>query len=130
MFDHLTGYTDGPWQVDYDYDGGDPYGNIRIMPESSNYHVISILWQDDAPLPDFNAEQKANAQLIAAAPDLLKEYRAIRRALTNLREAQKNYIAFKNQGVLEPDYRDELEQLGALVGIYAIEADAILIGNK
>lgn len=43
----------------------DRYGDITVGPEHRN---VCRLRQDDAPEHDYNAEQWANARLIAAAP--------------------------------------------------------------
>ena len=61
-----SNYTPGPWKV-IRPQGDDPYGDITVGAE--NRHVCR-LWQDDAPVHDYNAAQRANARLIAASPDL------------------------------------------------------------
>lgn len=62
-------HTPGPWATDED-DHDAPYQNINI--EAGKHHTICTVWIDDAPVRDFNAEQQANARLIAAAPELLE----------------------------------------------------------
>jgi len=66
-------FTPLPWHVETSED--DPYGNIGVFADS---RLICELWQDDAPVREYNREQHANAQLISAAPDL---YTAIREYL-------------------------------------------------
>ena len=64
-------HTPGPWQTDQaEHDA--PYQDIRIHAGKGS---ICCVWIDDAPLHDYNAEQRANARLIAAAPDLLEALR-------------------------------------------------------
>lgn len=60
-----TKHTPGPWTTD-EADHDAPYQNIKI--QASN-RTICTVWIDDAPVRDFNAEQQANARLIAAAPE-------------------------------------------------------------
>lgn len=62
-------HTPGPWATDED-DHDAPYQDIKI--EAGKHHTICTVWIDDAPVRDFNAEQQANARLIAAAPELLE----------------------------------------------------------
>ncbi len=61
-------HTKGPWKVAPLE--SDPYENIRVVAE--NNRGVCELWQDDAPVPDYNATQHANARLIAAAPEMLE----------------------------------------------------------
>lgn len=60
-------HTPGPWQTDEAAHDA-PYQNIRV---TANGRSVCTVWIDDAPVPDFNAGQEANARLIAAAPELL-----------------------------------------------------------
>lgn len=60
-------HTPGPWRTDEDEHDA-PYQDIRI--KAANRTVCKV-WIDDAPVHDYNAEQEANARLIAAAPQLL-----------------------------------------------------------
>lgn len=60
-------HTPGPWQVKHSDD--EPYGDIQII---GNGRALAKIWLDDAPVPDYNRQQKANAKLIAAAPKLLE----------------------------------------------------------
>jgi hypothetical protein len=61
-----TGHTPGPWRVEGPDD--EPYGQIGVF---AAHHLVCELWQDDAPVRDYNEAQWANARLIAAAPELL-----------------------------------------------------------
>ena len=64
----MSKHTPGPWQTDQaEHDA--PYQDIRIHAGKGS---ICCVWIDDAPLHDYNAEQRANARLIAAAPELLE----------------------------------------------------------
>jgi hypothetical protein len=66
-------HTPGPWQTDQaEHDA--PYQDIRIHAGKGS---ICCVWIDDAPLHDYNAEQRANARLIAAAPELLEALKAM-----------------------------------------------------
>jgi hypothetical protein len=68
-------HTPGPWMDDQaDHDA--PYQDIRIKGGSPR-RTVCIVWIDDAPVHDFNAEQDANARLIAAAPDMLQALQAV-----------------------------------------------------
>ncbi len=61
--------TPGPWECDFqDHDAR--YQDVKIRPSGRKYHAICKVWMDDAPVPEFNAEQKGNAHLIAAAPEM------------------------------------------------------------
>ena len=51
-----------------------PYQDIKIK---SGYRTICIVPIDDSPEHEFNAEQEANARLIAAAPELLEALQAV-----------------------------------------------------
>lgn len=69
-------HTPGPWSTD-EADHDAPYQDITIC--GGRHRRICSVWIDDAPVHDYNAEQKANARLIAAAPELLE---ALRKAKT------------------------------------------------
>lgn len=56
-------HTDGPWEVTGPDD--EPYGDITVGLKG---RAVCRLWQDDAPEHSYNAEQWANARLIAACP--------------------------------------------------------------
>lgn len=60
-------FTPGPWEVTGPDD--EPYGDISVGVKGRR---ICRLWQDDAPVHDYNSAQWANARLIAAAPALLE----------------------------------------------------------
>lgn len=64
----MTAHTAGPWTTD-EKEHDQPYLPIEIR--SARHRTICTVWVDDAPVPDFNAEQRANARLLTAAPDLL-----------------------------------------------------------
>jgi hypothetical protein len=67
----MISHTPGPWETDCkDHDC--IYQDILVRAASRS---ICKLWIDDAPVHDYNAEQHANAQLIAAAPELLDALR-------------------------------------------------------
>ncbi|MFW9595020.1 MAG: hypothetical protein ACMV1D_05935, partial [Macromonas sp.] len=61
-------HTKGPWATD-EADHDAPHQNIKV--KAGKHHTVCTVWIDDAPVRDFNAEQQANAHLIAAAPDLM-----------------------------------------------------------
>lgn len=63
----MSEHTPGPWTTNHsEHDA--PYQDIKIKTE---HRTVATVWIDDAPVHDYNAEQEANAKLIAAAPDLL-----------------------------------------------------------
>lgn len=67
-----TKHTPGPWRTDH-HEHNEPHQNIRIK---GSYRTVCTVWIDDAPVPDYNAEQESNARLIAAAPELLEALKA------------------------------------------------------
>lgn len=69
----MSAHTPGPWETD-EADHDAPYQDIKIK---AARRTVCTVWIDDAPCHDFNAEQDANARLIASAPDLLKALRFI-----------------------------------------------------
>ncbi len=69
----MSKWTPGPWATD-ETEHEVPYQAIRIL--GKNRGICSI-WMDDAPVHDFNAEQRANARLIAAAPELVEALEVI-----------------------------------------------------
>lgn len=73
--------TPGPW-TDNKKDHGEPYQPIDI---NGRFHHVCTIWIDDAPVEDFNREQRANAHLIAAAPEL---YEALVSAVELLSSAE------------------------------------------
>lgn len=60
--DNEMKWTKEPWRVAGPDD--DPYGDILIV--GGTERRICRLWQDDAPVHDYNAEQWANATRIVA----------------------------------------------------------------
>lgn len=71
----MSKHTPGPWEtneIDHDH----PYQDIVIRNRKTR-RTICKLWIDDAPVRDYNAEQELNAELIAAAPDLLDALREL-----------------------------------------------------
>lgn len=67
----MSKHTPGPWETDKaDHDV--PYQDIKIK---AARRTVCTVWIDDAPCHDFNAEQDANARLIASAPELLAALR-------------------------------------------------------
>ena len=75
-------HTPGPWTTD-EREHNDPYQHVRILGGS---RAIAELWIDDAPVPEYNAEQYANARLIAAAPELLEALQILLDCVTDIRE--------------------------------------------
>ena len=67
--DYVAGHTPGPWVI-YD-DGPDGSDVILAHIDEENYDIAYIA-ADERP----EDEKKANARLIAAAPDLLEALRA------------------------------------------------------
>lgn len=64
-------HTKGVWSTnEAEHDA--PYQDIEVY---AGGRSICRVWMDDAPVHDFNAEQIANAHLIAAAPELLNMLR-------------------------------------------------------
>ena len=64
----LSGFTPGPWETN-EAEHDCPYQDVVIR--DTKGRGICRIWFDDAPVPDYNAEQSANARLIKAAPALL-----------------------------------------------------------
>jgi len=67
-------HTPVPWFTD-EKDHDEPYQNIKV--KAGNHHTVCTVWIDDAPVREFNSWQRANARLIAAAPDLLEALTAL-----------------------------------------------------
>lgn len=71
-------HTPGPWTLEYDYS--------LVMPAKDGNHIVTA-----GPIgPDESSreEKRANAQLIAAAPELLE---ALKEALTRLKEIRDDH---------------------------------------
>ncbi len=64
----LSGFTPGPWETN-EAEHDCPYQDVVIR--DTKGRGICRIWFDDAPVPDYNAEQSANVRLIKAAPALL-----------------------------------------------------------
>lgn len=58
-------HTPGPWETDKS-EHDHPYQDITVR-DTHGRHICQV-WIDDAPVPDYNAKQNANARLIAEAP--------------------------------------------------------------
>jgi hypothetical protein len=78
-------HTPGPWEVIGPDDQA--YGDIIIR---AGGRRIARLWQDDAPVPEFNSEQWANARIQAAAPDLYDALREIQRLCADIPLVERN----------------------------------------
>ena len=65
----MSKHTPGPWDTDVQ-EHDEPYMNITIR--AKHRRKICSIDIDDAPVQDYNAEQRANARLIAAAPDMFE----------------------------------------------------------
>lgn len=63
----MSEHTPEPWTTDEDEHDA-PYQDIKIK---AGYRTICTVWIDDAPVHDYNAEQRANARILKAAPNLL-----------------------------------------------------------
>jgi hypothetical protein len=74
----MNNYTPGPWRTDED-SHDQPYQEIAIIGADNN--LVAVVWQDDA-CHDRNAEQQANAQLIASAPKMQEAILGYRAALS------------------------------------------------
>jgi len=74
-------HTPGPWTTD-EADHDAPHQEIKI--KAGKNRTICTVWIDDAPVRDFNAEQEANARLIAAAPQLRAQRDALLALLLEL----------------------------------------------
>lgn len=65
----MAKHTPGPWETD-EAEHDCPSQDVVIR--DAKRRGICRIWFDDAPVPDYNAEQSANARLIAAAPELVE----------------------------------------------------------
>jgi hypothetical protein len=68
----LEAASPGPWERLQTGSVADPYAPLKVKP-LMGIHTIATLPLDDAPVEDFNREQRANARLIAKAPTLIAE---------------------------------------------------------
>lgn len=80
----MSNYTPGPWIAEEE----EPY-YLTVR----GGHRIAEVYLDDAPVDDYNRVQRANARLIAAAPDLLEL----------LRLAFAGFVELHGQGIGCPD---------------------------
>ena len=94
-------HTPGTWVVTGPDD--EPYGDIKV---GVHQRAVCRLWQDDAPEHSYNAEQWANARLIAAAPDLL----------TACREAGALIARYIELQGLAPDTAARTADVGIMLG--------------
>lgn len=90
-------HTPGLWVTD-EADHDEPYQDIKI--KASKHRTVCTVWIDDSPVREFNAEQKANARLIAAAPELLEALRKAveRQGFTNEELIEARFIIAKATG--------------------------------
>lgn len=88
----MSKHTPGPWTTD-EQEHDAPYQNIKI--KAGSHRTVCTIWIDDAPVRDFNAEQTANASLIAAAPDLLDALKTAKWML------ERDYIDDQKMRVIE-----------------------------
>lgn len=72
----MTQHTPGPWETDIQ-EHDTPYEPITIRPVDRKFHKIATVYMDDAPVIDFNQEQRANAQLMKAAPSMLAALKGV-----------------------------------------------------
>lgn len=66
----MSKHTPGPWSTD-EANHDVPLQDIRIV--AGHDRRIALVWIDDAPVEDYNIEQRANARLIARAPEMAAE---------------------------------------------------------
>ena len=90
----LSGFTPGPWETN-EAEHDCPYQDVVIR--DTKGRGICRIWFDDAPVPDYNAEQSANVRLIKSAPALLarimldaQEKAALQAELARLKEVAHN----------------------------------------
>jgi hypothetical protein len=114
----MSEHTKEPWTLAYSDD--DPYGPIKVC---GKYGAIAKLWLDDAPVPDFNAQQQANGDRIVACvnacagiptADLAtgvvpaEVVRRLVEATTLLVEADCDYMRINHLGDPEKQHRIKL----------------------
>lgn len=78
-------HTPGPWATD-EADHTEPYQDITIR---AGRRSICRVWIDDAPVHDYNNEQRVNARLIAAAPELLEALKRLTTAIDHATELHR-----------------------------------------
>ena len=81
----MSGFTPGPWWVDPDYYRDVQGGGFEISTAFARSDLKGVFRIEGKKLPT-KKQAKANARLIAAAPDLLE-------ALTEARGVLRDYIA-------------------------------------
>lgn len=86
----LEAATPGPWEQLQLGDMSDPYAGLKIKP-LMGVLTIASLDLDDAPVEDYNREQRANARLIVEAVNNLP-------ALLKVARAAQAYMNLKNIG--------------------------------
>ena len=113
------------WETDW-YDHDAPYQPIEIR-EVGTRRGFTKLWQDDAPVPEFNAQQGARADLIALAPEMKARILADADTIARLRAAVEVEIVWHEgeaKRALSAADRlpadDQVKEVAALLG----EADA------
>jgi hypothetical protein len=62
----MKDYTETPWKTD-ENGHDEPYQPIKISGPPGSIGAICTVFMDDAPVVDFNAEQRANAKRIIKA---------------------------------------------------------------
>ena len=78
----MSKHTPGPWAPDYaEHDC--PHQDVKIK---AGKRGVCRVWMDNAPVEDYNREQRANARLIAAAPELLEALEGLLAKFEDLEE--------------------------------------------
>lgn len=80
--ERFTGHTPGPWEFDGEYVWADAIKGYVANPQTED-----MLSGESVPLRKAHEQIKANGHLIAAAPSLLSEVAALRKALEDERQA-------------------------------------------
>ena len=75
-----TKFTSGPWVVDF----GGTIGHVKSVAENEYANTPTVARYDIGIPGVSESEQYANAQLIAAAPEL---YEALKQAVTSMQDA-------------------------------------------
>lgn len=100
--------TPGEWFTN-ERDHTDPYETIILLGGDAPYHkTIAKLWLDDAPVRDYNAQQRANARFIAAAnpATVLALIAALKAEKKRAEEAEALWEAIKAHAVRAVDVLD------------------------
>lgn len=109
-------HSPGPW-TDDTAEHDQPYMDIRIL--SANGHTICRVLIDDAPVEDYNREQRANAALIKAGPEMLATLKGCIAALSG------EYPWFVNSGKFTQKEAREAAKRWALRTVAAAEGRPI-----